>query len=148
MFEESSNYATKRIKEALELSNGNYASAHRLLLSWLADDDLLIKTLAIPHLKSIVGYALQEYIKSEDKKSFDSTEVAQHPVELKTTATMQDDSNDLEIGDFGRAMLANMGGTANSQNFGFTAESELEPPAKTSKRHIDAIMQIAKKKEY
>ncbi len=135
----SNNYAKKRIKDALLISNGNYATAQRLILSWLKDDSLLLRELAIPHFKSMVGYALQEYGQEIEAKNLKKTNLL--------SKVQEQDTKNNDIDNFGQAMLQNMSSSGSMQNFGFTSDSELTPPAKTSKRHVNAIMKIAKKKK-
>ncbi len=140
-------YTLSRIEAVLAKVDGNAAKAQRLLLSLAEKDDELLRGLAEPHLKSIVGYALQQVI-FEDAVEDETVETSEVKVtETKTTIKETPNGGQLEIGEFGMALLQNITDKAGrGQSFGFAVDT-LEETPKTSKKHIDSILQLAKKKD-
>lgn len=54
----SDTYVTLKIREALKAAQGNRAQAQRVLITWALDDEQLLRGLAKPFLKAIVGSAV------------------------------------------------------------------------------------------
>ncbi len=125
-------YARGRVLAALDQAEGNLAQAQRLLLAWVEEDASLLRGLAMPHLRSIAGLALQ---------SAQARETREIP---KPSQTEKGGSDGIEIGAFGREILENMTGKVPPQQFGFVRD-EINAPHRTSEQHIEAILQIARK---
>lgn len=56
-------YVAGKLREALILSKGSRAAAQRLLMVWAASDDKLLRGLAQPFLKAIVGHAVSRALR-------------------------------------------------------------------------------------
>lgn len=56
-------YVAGKLREALILSKGSRAAAQRLLMVWAASDDRLLRGLAQPFLKAIVGHAVSRALR-------------------------------------------------------------------------------------
>lgn len=56
-------YVAGKLREALILSKGSRAAAQRLLMVWAASDDKLLRGLAQPFLKAIVGHAVSRTLR-------------------------------------------------------------------------------------
>lgn len=131
-------YARDRVRDALKEAKGNLPQAQRLLLAWMDFDELLLRAIAEPHLRSIAGYALQSqlYDEAEQKTAAQSSApVSEAPAKDAADA-----------GEFGLALLQNVTGSARAQQFGFVRD-EMDAPQKTSTRHIEAILQLAGKEQ-
>lgn len=55
----SETYVSLKIREALVAANGSRAQAQRTLMAWALADEQLLRGLATPHLKGIVGAAIE-----------------------------------------------------------------------------------------
>ena len=130
----SETYASQRVQDALKQSDDSLPKAQRLLLSWLANDEKLLYALAAPHLRSLVGYALQqEFARQEEEGHLDDAPILPTDVE--------DDAETM-----GMEILQTMAGETRPENFGFVSE-DVAAPQKTSDEHVAAILKIAKKEE-
>lgn len=54
----SDTYVTLKIREALKAAQGSRSQAQRILTTWALDDEQLLRGLAKPFLKAIVGSAV------------------------------------------------------------------------------------------
>jgi len=146
-------YARDRVRDALKEAKGNVPQAQRLLLAWMDFDELLLRAIAEPHLRSIAGYALQSQLfdEAEDQHAVQTGTQASAPVPdvprpvVKQAAPVAEKEAD-DIGAFGLALLQNVTGGARAQQFGFVTD-EMEAPQKTSARHIEAILQLVSKEQ-
>lgn len=141
-------YAQSRVRDALKEAKGNVPQAQRLLLAWMDFDELLLRAIAEPHLRSIAGYALQSQLfdEAEEKHAAQkSAAVADVPKAVKKQATAPGKES-ADIGTFGLALLQNVTGGTRAQQFGFVTD-EMDAPQKTSARHIEAILQLAGKEQ-
>lgn len=139
----------QQVRDALKQSGGNIPKAQRLLLSKLENDKDLLYGLAAPHLRSLVGYAIQQEITRQDEaatgQSEQDTPRPDAPTKESPAATAAK-AGDVEISTFGMELLHNMTGGARLENFGFVSE-DVAAPQKTSGEHISAILKIAKKQD-
>jgi len=141
-------YAQSRVRDALKEAKGSVPQAQRLLLAWMDFDELLLRAIAEPHLRSIAGYALQSQLfdEAEEKHTAQTSAPVPDPSmpAAKQPPAQEKDAED--IGTFGLALLQNVTGAARAQQFGFVTD-EMEAPKKTSARHIEAILQLAGKEQ-
>lgn len=142
------NYARDRVRDALKEAKGNVPQAQRLLLAWMDFDELLLRAIAEPHLRSIAGYALQSQLFDEAEEQHaaqTATPVPDVPKPVKQQAAATEE-NAADADAFGLALLQNVTGGARAQQFGFVTD-EMDAPQKTSARHIEAILQLAGKEQ-
>ena len=137
-------YAWARIEHAFEEADKNLAKAQRLLLSWAEVDDDLLRGLAEPHLKSLIGYALQQIVADDIDEAELPVDIPK-PIKENTKKKTLVGDDQMEIGAFGLELLQNMTGGKHLQNFGFVTD-DMDAPQKASKDHVDAILQLAKTK--
>lgn len=127
----SRDYALSRVRDALEKSGGNHLKAQRLLVQWLENDHTLLAGLVAPHMPGILAHAITHVLNPEQLKKA--------PKELKVQAE--------QVGEFGEALLSSLkGGRSEGVGFGEPAPRNLGRPGAASKKHIDAINQIASRK--
>jgi|TARA_R110002124_G_scaffold98751_10_gene244404 hypothetical protein len=139
-------YARDRVRDALKEAKGNVPQAQRLLLAWMDFDELLLRAIAEPHLRSIAGYALQSQLFDEAEEQHAvqaNSPVPDVPKPVKKQAAVVEEE---AAGAFGLALLQNVTGGARAQQFGFVTD-EMDAPQKTSARHIEAILQLAGKEQ-
>jgi len=76
----SLDYTQNRIKEALRMHDGNVVEAQKQIHAWLYEDHKFLLDMTRPHLKGIVGYALQRTLnrmtKSDDELLEDAAQDA------------------------------------------------------------------------
>lgn len=65
----SETYVTLKIREALRAADGSRAQAQRILLAWALDDEQLLRGLAKPFLKAIIGSAVAHVARGADAKA-------------------------------------------------------------------------------
>lgn len=124
----SREYALSRVKDALEMSEGNHLKAQRLLTQWLEKDHSLLFGLVSPHMHSIIVHALAHVDKSAAPQ--------QKPAGKKIAPAAH------ETSEFGSALLASLSGSGDNGNFGEATSGNINKPGKASKAHVDAISQI------
>ena len=141
-------YAQSRVRDALKEAKGNVPQAQRLLLAWMDFDELLLRAIAEPHLRSIAGYALQSQLFDEVEEKHTAQSFAPVPG-THVPVTKQPPAGEKaaeETATFGLALLQNVTGGTRAQQFGFVTD-EMDAPQKTSARHIEAILQLAGKEQ-
>lgn len=142
-------YAQSRVRDALKEAKGNVPQAQRLLLAWMDFDELLLRAIAEPHLRSIAGYALQSQLFDEAEEKHTAQASAPVPGMPPPPVTKQPAAEEKAAEDtatFGLALLQNVTGGTRAQQFGFVTD-EMDAPQKTSARHIEAILQLAGKEQ-
>ena len=126
----SREYAEERIKEALKLSKGNPTKARQRIIGWTFEDPKLLQALARPHLTGIVAHAVNRVATKQD---IEEPEVAEDPKSL-----------DMSAATFGQEILNAL---QNNSTPMFGLESSAAPTRRpqASKKHIEALKQIARK---
>jgi len=131
----SREYAEKRIREALQHSKGNPTRARQQIIAWAADDPKLLLALARPHLTGIVAHAVSRVI---DRPEEDMDVPEDRPADPAGI--------DMTPEGFGKEILQIL----SNQNTTVFGQESSAPPSRrkpASQRHIDALRQIAKKKD-
>ncbi len=122
----SREYANKKIKEALQLCNGNAARARQQIVILAQDDIKLLNALVKPHIDGIVAYQVERV--ASGRAEFES----RHPNEKPS---IKDQS-------FGMDLLRAIA-SSDVAVFGLEGGSTLRKRSGTSKQHIDAIHKLA-----
>ncbi len=127
----SHDYATSRIKQALELTRGNAAQARQQVIAWCHEDMKLLHALTRPHMTGIVAHAISRVMSGRTEPQ----EVPSVPEKDKKGASK---------GDFGVEILKTIAGGDTTQ---FGQENVGRPIGKrsASQQHIDAIQQMIDK---
>lgn len=123
----SSEYAEKRIKEALRQSNGNTFRARELVMSWASEDNRLLQALVKPHINGIVAYNIERVASGRSEK-------AKHPEPPPPIQQSKDR--------FGMQILKAVV-DANASVFGLDDTARTRRGA--SQSHVDAIRMLAEK---
>ena len=127
----SRDYAMSRVRDALEKSGGNHLKAQRLLIQWLEKDQSLLSGLVAPHMAGIIAHAIGHVVNPQPAK--------------KTAKKIA--VKDSDVGEFGEALLSSLkGGRHDGVGFGEPTPRNLGKAPAASKKHIDAINQIASRK--
>ncbi len=127
----SRDYAMSRVRDALEKSGGNHLKAQRLLIQWLEKDQSLLSGLVAPHMAGIIAHAIGHVVNPQPTK--------------KTAKKIA--VQDSDVGEFGEALLSSLkGGRHDGVGFGEPTPRNLGKAPAASKKHIDAINQIASRK--
>ncbi len=121
----SREYATSRVKDALEQADGNHLKAYRIIIDWLKNDHSLLVGIAEPHLKSIVTHAISH--------------VDQKPIQDEAKQEITGDKGD----PIGEALVEGLTVGSNAAKFGEKTPEGTPKPQKASQSHIDAMKQIA-----
>ncbi len=121
-------YAEKKIREALKLTGGNEAQARRQIAMLAQDDPVLLKSLTQPHLEGIIAYQVER--------------VASGRAELEQRNP--DAVETLKGENFGMDLLRAI---ASSDVTVFGQETAVNTGKRktASKQHIDAIHKLAAK---
>lgn len=64
-----SEYAERRIKEALKIAKGNALKARKYVVEWALEDERLLKYLVGPHLNGIVAYNVERVASGRSEKA-------------------------------------------------------------------------------
>ena len=124
-------YVERKVMEALKITRGNPNKARQQLIAWTYEDNKLLYELTKPHMTGIAGHAIGHVV---NKKNQEESEP-----ELKTVS--EQDLN----GEFGLEILKAIAGGGSPQ-FGVENNAPRVKKKQASKSHIDAINQMAGKK--
>lgn len=108
-------YVASKVREALEVSDGDKHAAQKLLITWAVRDSTLLLGLAKPHLKAIISAQVEHALRAPKKRG---SEGADH--------FSASDIND---------MIA-------AKPFGEKRSGPKVPPPKSSERQASAIRQL------
>lgn len=126
------NYARQTIAAILARSNGNAMQAARLVTEEALKDNRLLQELTTPHLKGIVGHAIDRVLREQKNAP------EHHPD--------QPERLNMPLDAFGMSLLGALSGR-NTPRF---AQEDAAPPTghkAASRAHIDAIYRIARVQE-
>lgn len=127
----SREYVERRIREALKLHKNNATRARQQIIAWTQEDVRLLHGLTRPHMTGIVAHALNRVILRSDRD--DVQEIPDLPQGLNMGAQT-----------FGQEILKALSGS--SAVFGHEENNAAPSRRQASKRHIDAMNMIARKK--
>ena len=138
----SLDYIEKRIKDALELHNGNRLKARQQVIAWTYEDDKLLHTLAKPHLSGIVAYHVERVDSGRAEAAKELPPAPKRPQKVapkpaKTKANVDAD-------EFGLNLLKAVTGES-ADIFGLEDPGAPRKKQGVSKNHVDAINAIASK---
>jgi hypothetical protein len=124
----SSEYAERRIKEALKQANGNATRARQQVIAWTYEDAKLLHALTAPHLTGIVAYNIERILSGRSDTKRDQPMPKKPKVEIDN--------------DFGIEILKAVA-ASDAVRFGEESYAARAKRGKASRQHIDAIRQMA-----
>lgn len=125
-----SDYAERRIRDALKQSKGNQLNARKLVLEWCVEDERLLKDLVKQHINGIVAYNIERVASGRSEKAKSLEPLAK---KLKNAKGNNKEKFGMEIL---RAVVDN-----DATIFGF--ENQPAPRRGASEDHIEAIRKLA-----
>lgn len=127
----SRDYAEDRIREALEKTGGNEALARQQVVAWAQEDSRLLQALVRPHMSGIVAYRVERVASGRADAE-----------KLKPPVPAPDNPKETFGKDILRAVIDTRADVFGHEH-NFTAGARKG----VSSAHLDAIRQIATKKE-
>ncbi len=129
----SREYAERRIREALKLTNGNATKARQQIIAWTYDDSKLLHALTMPHMTGIVAHAIGRVLSMGEE-----AEIPPIP-DVKSV-----NASDADSKAFGMEILKAIA-LGHPTQFGQESASVPIKKQAASQQHIDAIKQMVSK---
>ena len=124
----SREYATIKIKEALQKAKGNTTKARQHLIAWAMEDARLLKALSAPYLTGITAHAINRVVHTNETEQ-EVIPQATQPLDMTPES-------------FGKEILGAL--TGNNVKFGDESYGPAVGRKKASQSHIDAIYRMTK----
>lgn len=124
----SSEYAERRIKEALKQANGNVTRARQQVIAWTYEDAKLLHALTAPHLTGIVAYNIERILSGRSDTEKEKPRAKKPPVIVDN--------------EFGIEILKAVAASG-AVRFGQENNAARGKRGQASRQHIDALRQMA-----
>ena len=141
----SSEYAEKRIKDALKLARGNRNKARQQLIAWTYEDPKLLHALTKAHLSGIIAYNIERVASGRAdaaKAQREAPPPQKQPPQKQPTQQAQAAQKPKKEESFGMQILKAASGS--HEVFGLEDLGRPQKRGAASQNHINAIRALAK----